>query len=121
LVISRETARSQQSRKERTKWIKGDHPRIWRNKFLVGKRGQVDLKRRGSTDEKALKAPIEVKVCGGALEVSGFIKNVQCLFVVDIGADVTIVSEKLYENVGSTSRKGIVTNDKKARWNVVII
>jgi hypothetical protein len=28
LVISRETARSQQSRKERTKWIKGDHPRI---------------------------------------------------------------------------------------------
>ena len=78
------------------------------SKLLVGKQGQVDLKGGGSTSEKALKAPMEVKVCGGSLKVSGFMKNVPCLFVVDTGGDVTIVSEKLYDRVGSTSGKSIV-------------
>ena len=39
----------------------------------------------------------DVKVCGGLLTVTGFIHDVPCRFTIDTGADVTILSHRLYQ------------------------
>ena len=50
-----------------------------------------------STDEANAPARnIEVKVCGGSVLVDGFIMNSPCSFTIDTGADVTIMSHRVY-------------------------
>ena len=54
----------------------------------------------GSTGED--KVPVrnlEVKVCGGSVFVDGFIMNSPCTFTIDTGADVTIISHRVYINL----------------------
>lgn len=60
----------------------------------------VGLEGQGSTSEERKKAPMEIKVCGGTLKVSGFVKNTPCEFVVDTGADVTILSSRVFGGRG---------------------
>ena len=42
---------------------------------------------------------LEVKVCGGSVFVDGFIMNSPCTFTIDTGADVTIMSHRVYINL----------------------
>jgi type 1 fimbria pilin len=57
------------------------------------------------------KAPMEIKVCGGTLKVSGFIKNTPCQFVVDTGADVTTLSYRVFHKLDSTAAVKTVSTD----------
>ena len=74
----------------------------------------VGLKGRGSTTQESKKAPTEIKVCGGTRKVSGFTGNVPCQFVVDTGADVTILSSRVFhkldsaESIEDASNEGVV-------------
>ena len=68
---------------------------------------RVGLKGRGSTDEEIAKAPIEINVCGGALRVLGFINDMPSKFIIDTGADVTMVSTNLFDQVALTNNADI--------------
>lgn len=61
----------------------------------------VGLKGQGSTSEKREKAAMEIKVCGGTLKVSEFVKNTSCKFVLDIGADITILCSWVFLKLDS--------------------
>ena len=70
-------------------------------KTAGGKRTMVELEGRCSTSEEIKKTPLDIKVCGGTLKVAGFVENVPCQFVVDTGADVTILSSRVFHRLKS--------------------
>ena len=75
----------------------------------------VGLKGRGSTSQESEKAPSEIKVCGGTLKVSGFTENVPCQLVVDTGADVTILSSRVFHKLDSAESMENVSNEGVVR------
>ena len=75
----------------------------------------VGLKGRGSTSRESKKAPTEIKVCGGTLKVLGFTGNVPCQFVVDTGADVTILSSRVFHKLDSAEGIEDVSNEGVVR------
>ena len=54
---------------------------------------------RTTGEAKAPVRNLEVKVCGGSVFVDGFIINSPCTFTIDTGADVTIMSHRVYTNL----------------------
>ena len=55
---------------------------------------------------------LEIKVCGGTLKVSGFVEDVPCQFIVDAGADVTILSSRLFHKLDSAGRLKNASNER---------
>ena len=78
---------------------------------MVGKREVVEREGQGSTSVESRKAPMEIKVCGGTLKVSGLIKNTPCQFVVDTGADVTTLSYRVFHKLDSAAALKTVSTD----------
>ena len=56
---------------------------------------------RTTSEAKAPERNLEVKVCGGSVLVDGFTINSPCTFTIDTGADVTIMSHRIYTNLMS--------------------
>ena len=55
---------------------------------------------RGSTgNAKVPRGEKEINICGGALEVTGFVAAHPVQFVIDTGADVAILSYRIYEEL----------------------
>ena len=55
---------------------------------------------------------MDVKVCGGSLAVTGFIQDLPCEFTIDTGADVTILSYRLFDQLNvAQNLEGMNTNE----------
>lgn len=64
------------------------------------------------------------KACGGALKVTGFSEDVLCQFIIDTGADVTIISSRLYEQLiytGEMEKMAIKGTLKGLDWQKITV
>ena len=66
---------------------------------------------RATGETKAPVQNLEVKMCAGSVFVGGFIMNSPCTFIIDTGADVTIMSHRIYTKlVNIEERKPLEMN-----------